>query len=73
VLPAVFALVQFEGYLQPAAIFLGCQAVNFFVGNVIYPRMQGKSLNLDPVVVLLSLAFWSSLWGPDRAPSCPRR
>jgi predicted PurR-regulated permease PerM len=62
-LPAVFALVQFEGYLQPAAIFAGCQAVNFFVGNVIYPRMQGKSLNLDPVVVLLSLAFWSSLWG----------
>ena len=63
VLPSVFALVQFDGYLQPAAIFIGCQAVNFFVGNVIYPRMQGKSLNLDPVVVLLSLAFWSSLWG----------
>jgi predicted PurR-regulated permease PerM len=25
--------------------------------------MQGKNLNLDPVVVLLSLAFWSLIWG----------
>jgi predicted PurR-regulated permease PerM len=25
--------------------------------------MQGDSLNLDPVAVLLSLAFWGVLWG----------
>lgn len=63
VLPAVFGLVQFEGYGQPIAILAGNQAINFFVGNVIYPRMQAKGLNVDPVVVLLSLAFWSALWG----------
>jgi len=63
VLPSVFALVQYDSYWQPLAIFVGCQAVNFFVGNVIYPRMQSRSLNLDPVVVLLALAFWSALWG----------
>jgi predicted PurR-regulated permease PerM len=62
-LPAVFALVQFEGYGPPLLIFAGNQAVNFFVGNVIYPRMQSKGLNVDSVVVLLSLAFWSALWG----------
>lgn len=63
VLPAIFALVQFEGYAQPLIVFAGNQAVNFFVGNVIYPRMQSKGLNVDSVVVLLSLAFWSALWG----------
>lgn len=62
-LPAVFALVQYDSYWQPLALFVGLQGVNFFVGNVIYPRMQGRSLNLDPVVVLLSLAFWTALWG----------
>ena len=62
-LPAVFALVQFEGYGPPLLIFAGNQAVNFFVGNVIYPRMQSKGLNVDSVVVLLSLPFWSALWG----------
>jgi predicted PurR-regulated permease PerM len=25
--------------------------------------MQGKSMNIDAVVVLLSLAFWGALWG----------
>ena len=63
VLPALFALVQYDNYWQPLAIFAGCQAVNFFVGNVVYPRMQSRSLNLDPVVVLLALAFWSAMWG----------
>jgi predicted PurR-regulated permease PerM len=62
-LPAVFALVQFEGYGPPLLVFAGNQAVNFFVGNVIYPRMQSRGLNVDSVVVLLSLAFWSALWG----------
>jgi len=62
-LPAVFGLVQFDNYWQPLAVFLGCQGVNFLVGNLIYPRMQGRSLNLDPVVVLLALAFWSAMWG----------
>jgi predicted PurR-regulated permease PerM len=62
-LPAVFALVQYEGYGPPVLIFAGNQAVNFFVGNVIYPRMQAKGLNLDPVVVLLALTFWSAMWG----------
>ena len=42
---------------------LGLQAINFFVGNVIYPRMQGRSLNVDPVVVLLSLLISTAyLW-----------
>ncbi len=41
----------------------GIEIIFFVVGNLILPRMQGDSLNLDPVVVLLSLAFWSALWG----------
>jgi predicted PurR-regulated permease PerM len=34
--------------------------------------MQSKGLNVDSVVVLLSLAFWSALWGITGAFS-PRR
>lgn len=62
-LPPVFALVQFETWWQ-AFLLLGIlQGVQFVVGNVIQPRMQGDSLNMDPVVVLLALAFWSLVWG----------
>jgi predicted PurR-regulated permease PerM len=61
--PGLFAFVEFQTLWQPLVILVGLQAINFFVGNVIYPRMQGDSLNLDPVVVLLALAFWGALWG----------
>lgn len=61
--PGLFAFVQFDTLWQPLVILIGLQAINFFVGNVIYPRMQGESLNLDPVVVLLALAFFGALWG----------
>jgi predicted PurR-regulated permease PerM len=37
--------------------------IGVVVGNFIYPRMQGRSLNIDPVVVLLALAFWGAIWG----------
>jgi len=33
------------------------------VGNFIYPRLQAQTQNIDPVATLLSLAFWSWLWG----------
>ena len=61
--PPIFALIQFDSF-WPAVILLGVlQAIQFVVGNIILPRMQGDSLNMDPVVVLLSLAFWGVIWG----------
>ena len=38
-------------------------AVQFIVGNVIEPKLMGRSLDLHPVVVLLALIFWGILWG----------
>lgn len=62
-LPPIFALVQFDGLWQAAVLFGVLQAIGMFVGNVVQPRMQGRSLNMDPIVLLLALAFWSVLWG----------
>ncbi|MCR5878072.1 AI-2E family transporter [Phenylobacterium sp. J367] len=61
--PPIMALVQFETLWQAIVLFAVLQTVTLVVGNVIYPRMQGRSLNVDPVVVLLSLAFWTAIWG----------
>lgn len=62
-LPPVFALVQFGGWWQALVLLVVLQVLQFIVGNVVQPRMQGDSLNIDPVVVLLSLAFWGLIWG----------
>ena len=62
-LPTLFSLLQFHGF-GPALIVLGgLWVITFLVGNILLPRMQGDSLNMDPLVVMLSLAFWGALWG----------
>jgi AI-2 transport protein TqsA len=63
VLPAIFALVQFDGFSRALIVLAGLGSITFVVGNILLPRMQGDSLNMDPLVVLLSLAFWGALWG----------
>jgi predicted PurR-regulated permease PerM len=61
--PALFALIQFPTVWQALTIFGVIQVVATIVGNMIYPRMQAETQNIDPVVILLSLAFWTLLWG----------
>ena len=61
--PTLFAMVQFHGWWRTVIMVVALQTIGFVVGSIVYPRMQGKSLNIDPVVVLLALAFWGVLWG----------
>jgi AI-2 transport protein TqsA len=65
--PALFALVQFPGYAQALVLIVCLPVILLIVGNIVFPRMQAKSQNIDPVVVLLSFAFWGALWGPTGA------
>ena len=37
--------------------------IQLFVGNFIEPKLIGKSLNLSPIVMLLTLSIMSKLWG----------
>jgi predicted PurR-regulated permease PerM len=61
--PPVMALVQFGTLWQAVVLFGVLQVAVLVIGNIIYPRMSSRSLNMDPVVVLLALAFWSAIWG----------
>ncbi len=62
-LPVTLTLVQF-GSLGPFLLaLLALTTVQVVVGNVMEPRLMGRSLNLSPIVILLSLATWSALWG----------
>ena len=62
-LPAAYALVQF-GEVQPALLLLlGIGVVQFVIGNIVFPRMAGESLNLSLFVTIFSLFFWGALWG----------
>ncbi|MFN3558488.1 MAG: AI-2E family transporter [Brevundimonas sp.] len=61
--PPMFALVQFQSYWPAVILLAGLQVILFVSGNFIQPRMQGDNQNIDPVAVLLALAFWGKVWG----------
>jgi predicted PurR-regulated permease PerM len=62
-LPPLLGLVEFDQLWQPIVLLAILEGVHFSVSHVVQPRMQGKSLNVDPIVVLLALAFWGAIWG----------
>jgi predicted PurR-regulated permease PerM len=62
-IPPLFGLVEFANPWQSLVLLVVLEMVHFAVSHVLQPRMQGRSLNLDPVVVLFALAFWGLLWG----------
>lgn len=63
IFPALLTLIQFDTFTPFVIVGIGLTSAQFLVGNVIEPKLMGSSLNLSPLVVLLSLALWGSLWG----------
>jgi hypothetical protein len=37
--------------------------IQFLIGNVVEPKMMGRALNLSPFVIIVSLTFWTTVWG----------
>jgi predicted PurR-regulated permease PerM len=61
--PLVIALLTL-GPGGAAAVAVGHLGIGFVIGNVLEPRMIGKTLGLSPLAVFLSMFFWGWLWGP---------
>jgi predicted PurR-regulated permease PerM len=62
-LPSVFAVLQFNSLTQFIWVFLSIQFCQTLVANGIEPKIMGRSLNLSPLVVLITLTFWGTIWG----------
>ncbi len=60
--PTLFALA-FSGPTTALLVFLGLGVIQFVMGNVFDPALQGSALRLSETVVLLSVVFWGWLWG----------
>ncbi|KAB1160456.1 MULTISPECIES: AI-2E family transporter [Tenacibaculum] len=63
VFPAIFSLIQFGEFTPFIIVLIAVGTVQVIVGNVIEPKLFGKSLNLSPLVTILSLAVWGKIWG----------
>jgi AI-2 transport protein TqsA len=64
ILPLPVALIDPElGMISKVLVLVIPGSIQFTIGNIIQPKMMGESLDLHPIVVLLSLIFFGTIWG----------
>ncbi|PVA05976.1 AI-2E family transporter [Thalassorhabdomicrobium marinisediminis] len=61
--PVLLSLAQFGSLGMATVVLVSLTTAQVFVAAYLEPRMMGRAFNLSPFVVLLALAFWSTLWG----------
>jgi predicted PurR-regulated permease PerM len=66
-IPALVALAQFGDPTKPGMILAGLGVAVFLIDNVLMPKLQGDELNIDPLLVLISIGFWGVMLGAPGA------
>lgn len=62
-LPAIFSIFQFASFWPFVYVIVTIEVVQIIIGNYIEPKLMGRTLNLSPLVVIIALSFWGSIWG----------
>jgi predicted PurR-regulated permease PerM len=60
----VVAMLSFDSFWYPLMAPAAYAAIKIIESNFISPNILGRSLTLNPLVIILSLLFWGWLWGP---------
>jgi predicted PurR-regulated permease PerM len=60
---ASLALVQFDHLTPFLIVLLVFGTIQIVTANVIEPTIMGRTLNLSPLVVIVSLVVWGTIWG----------
>lgn len=61
--PFLASLAQFTTLTPVLAILGGVTVLHLTALNVLYPKIVGRRVHLNPVVVTLAIMFWGWLWG----------
>ncbi len=61
--PVILALLEFN-WQTALIVGGGIILINFFVENIIKPRVMEEDLNISPLFVMISLVLWTFVLGP---------
>ena len=62
-LPILFAILMDATLNELVLISLGLIGLQLLFGNIIEPKLTGKTLNLSTLAILINLVFWGLIWG----------
>lgn len=61
--PLIVAAIQFKAWMPVIWVLILFLALQNLEGNLITPKLMGDKLNLSPLAILVSVMFWTWLWG----------
>lgn len=62
-LPILYSLVTAPSLQQPLLTAVGLIGLQILFGNILEPKLTGKTLNLSTLAILINLVFWGMIWG----------
>ncbi len=62
-LPILYALISSDALHLPILTASGLIILEILFGNILDPKLMGKTLNLSTLAILINLVFWGGLWG----------
>ena len=63
VFPITLSIFQFPHSYIPLIAAASLIAIQFTIGSYLDPEMMGNKFNLSPILIIISLFFWSYVWG----------
>ena len=61
--PTAFCFLQFGEFMPGILVLFIVGSIQIVIGNILEPRIMGNSLNISPLVAIVSLVFWGAIWG----------
>jgi predicted PurR-regulated permease PerM len=61
--PMIVAGIQFGSLMPVLWVLILSVVLQNIEGNIVKPKLIGDSMNLNPLAVLVSLVYWTWLWG----------
>lgn len=63
-LPIAYALISHDTWHVPVFTTIALVSTETLFGNILDPKLTGKTLNISSLAILMNLVFWGMIWGP---------
>ena len=63
-LPIAYALISGDSWHLALFTAISLIVIEIVFGNIIDPKLTGKTLNISTLAILINLVFWGMIWGP---------
>jgi AI-2 transport protein TqsA len=61
--PTLMAIIQFDSIKIVLLLLVILGTIQFILGNIVEPKIQGGTLRINTLTVLFGLVFWGYIWG----------